>query len=309
MDIYIDIADRRIVTSPVYKAGVESLAFKRGDNCNINLQFVSDLAALSATNDKQITFGIKKAGIYGDGGFIVYATDYTTSGSSYILNPSFNTVELNSLLNAVDGLSGNDIASVTCNLEIEWIVDDVVTSTNIIPVTIYNDLISGNEGTALSINPSPLEWMGTLALVLSAAPEDAASSGNMLITGATGASSGANCEMIAISSNVWTSTGETYPLLDPWGKTVMYYDAGVWRVKYNDLDEQEYPWESDDDALASPDLVSAWFETGLATGALSVTAISNEGTPADYLGQDAIVNEADVYKCVRVEPVKWIQLN
>jgi len=175
MNLYIDIDDRVIIESPQYKVPVTGFNFMRGDQATVTVHFVSAYAALSATTPSRlITFGIKSQGVYGDGPFIVSSDVYTMGSTGFTFEPNFNTVELNSALNAVDGLSGNDIASVTGNLQVTWSDDGGTkwSSTNIVPVTIFNDLISGSEATPVA-SQTLIEYLQSQSppvLSLSAAP-------------------------------------------------------------------------------------------------------------------------------------------
>jgi hypothetical protein len=159
MKLYLSKDTNQFVNDPLFPAPITSVSFKRGDAAKVELIFVSSNTPLSATNDKLITFGIKESGKY-DGTFVTSASAYTTSGNSYILNPSFNTLNLNSLLSSGDSNALNDVPSIDTMLEVTWSEDSGSSwfSTNTITATIFNDVIKGNEGTPLE-NPSPSLWL------------------------------------------------------------------------------------------------------------------------------------------------------
>ena len=76
---------------------------------------------------------------------------------------------------------------------------------------------------------------------------------------------------------VWTSTADVdTPLLVP---------LGAWNATTNP---------------------HAWKPTSPATGTPILSVVE---TPASFLGQIAIVSEADVYACTRLSPVKWTLLS
>lgn len=79
-----------------------------------------------------------------------------------------------------------------------------------------------------------------------------------------------------------------------------YWTGTEWELTYNGGDAI---WHSSDD-VATPDLCTTWIPQGAATGTPIITLPS--GTPATFLGQDAIVNEESFYKNVRLSPVKWV---
>jgi hypothetical protein len=150
MQLYIDQGTNGFITDPLFKSPLPELSFKRGDDATINLAFVSGNTSLSAVSGIGLKFGIKQAGDY-DGSPIVYTDEYTTAGTNYVLNPSFNTTALNSLLSG-------DVASVAGMLEIEWTVSGVVASSNTQAVTINNDVIKNGELTPI-ILPTPKDWL------------------------------------------------------------------------------------------------------------------------------------------------------
>jgi hypothetical protein len=150
MQLYIDSSTNQFITDPLFKSPLPELSFKRGDDATVNLTFVSGNTSLSAVSGIGLKFAIKQAGDY-DGSPIVYTDEYTTAGTNYVLNPSFNTTALNSLLSG-------DVASVAGMLEIEWTVSGVVASSNTQAVTINNDVIKNGELTP-TVLPTPKDWL------------------------------------------------------------------------------------------------------------------------------------------------------
>lgn len=316
------------------------MTFKRGDSVTIELQFVSGFAALSAVvPGREIVFGIKPAGQYGDGDFIVTSDTYTATGNTYLMKPSFNTVELNDLLNAVDNDSDNDLGSVTGNLEVTWSDNGSDWySTNTIPVTIQNDLISGNESTALEVNPSPLEWLETYRpspLILSAAP---ISIGQLQVwrTDFYYLSAPSNVPGLSITlSDVFNGLYFNYSYdITAGSSKAQCIDAIVTSLMSPPIYEENpyftdyYSVSSNGDSLFITRLLPAANDTdfennffilgdskfnvsnaGTMDHAYTITPGSIDGTPG-VIGQDAIVNETDIYKCTQTSPKhKWVKLN
>ncbi len=324
MRLFIDTDSNSFITDAGFKAPVSGVSFKRGDASQVQLSFVSGNSSLSATNDKQIIFGIKEAGKY-DGTFLVSTDDFTTSGTSYILNPSFNTEELNDLLNSGDADDSNDVGSVSTMLEITWSNDDGETwySTNTITATIENDVIKGNEGTPLE-SPTPLEWLELYRpspLSLSAAPISQSSARSQVVSitlSGTCINAGSNSlnisyDSVYLSWEVYSAPGTTVTALASGFRTYAATDGDTITASASAGGSGATITFTIPPA-ANKDIVIDF--TGDATGytyfnysnhtiTTGLSAIT--GTPGT-LGQDAIVNELDVYKCVRTSPVKWTKL-
>ena len=158
MRLYIDKRNNKLVDSDLAKYPISEVSFKRGDSSRIEIIFLDGNTALSATNDKDLKFGIKPTGVY-DGEFMVYESNYTCLSTAYIMKPSFNTTALSALLHC-DSLSTNDVASVNGMLEITWSENGGTEwfSTNTVTATIYNDVIKGGESGVLQ-SLTPEQWM------------------------------------------------------------------------------------------------------------------------------------------------------
>lgn len=161
MQLIINRDSNTFVNSVLFNSPVSNIAFKRGDAAKVELIFASENTALSATNDKTIILGLKESGKY-DGTFVVSTSSYTTDNTRYVMNPSFNTVALNDLLNSGDGNDGNDVGSVDLMMEVSWSEDGGSTwySSNTITATIQNDVIKNLEGTPLQ-EADPIDWLKT----------------------------------------------------------------------------------------------------------------------------------------------------
>jgi hypothetical protein len=163
MQLYINTVNNGFITDPLFKSPLTDLSFKRGDSATINIAFVSETGVLSAVSGKTLKFGIKQFGDY-DGNYLVFSNEYTTSGTNYVLKPSFNTTNLNNLLSG-------DTPSVAGMLEVTWIDTTDEFSTNTLPVTINNDVNKFDNNPVVDI-PDPVTWLGQNIIGLNTSPLD-----------------------------------------------------------------------------------------------------------------------------------------
>lgn len=173
MQLYIDVDLNQLVQNAGNKNTVSSLSFKRGDTAQINVQFVQAGAVIELPADAAGKIGFKKVGKYDDD-FIVSALTWVKTGvgatASYAFAPSFNTTQLNALLDQ----NGDPVASVQLMGEIEWTTGGTTESTNTFTATIANDVIKDDEGVPTSGTPPyPIPSLllttalvGVLALVI-----------------------------------------------------------------------------------------------------------------------------------------------
>lgn len=301
MQLIINKDSNTFVNSVLFNSPVSNIAFKRGDAAKVELIFASENTALSATNNKTIIMGLKESGKY-DGTFVVSTSSYTTDNTRYVMNPSFNTVALNDLLNSGDGNDGNDVGSVDLMLEITWSEDGGSTwySSNTITATINNDVIKGLEGTPLQ-EADPVDWLrtyGVLApLTLSSAPVDETISINL------------SHPDVVITGNViyaglkdgrvsFTTTGAAVSSLP---RLALHWadSTSRWFISDNTQFAALYSLSNTTDPMSATD----WGAGTLAVGGLSTTKTSGA------LAQDAIVNSLSCYKCTRTYPVKWVKIS
>ena len=327
MKLYIDTDSDNYPfrENAIFNSPVSEVSFKRGDSASVEIIFVSNNTALSATADKLLTFGIKEKGKY-DSDYIVSTSEYNTLGTSYVLNPSFNTVGINDLLNSGDGNEDNDIASISGMLEVTWSSDGGANwaSSNTITAVINNDVCKGGEATS---EPSQTltEWLALYhpaPLVLSAAP----------LSGTSAAFAIANINFISNAANndAVNIAGQTYIFKD---SPALAYDVQIGANK----DLTAFNCISAFQGLdgRSP-TISTVFYTGSSFGPVlnfralaagtsgnTLTLSSNNfnifaipfvgGVNAvtgtlGKLGQDAIVNTLSCYKCTQETPVKWVRI-
>lgn len=308
MKLYISTDTNTFITNPLFPAPISSVSFKRGDSATVELVFVTNNAEVTATAGRQIQFGIKESGKY-DGSYLVSQTSYTLSGTSYVLKPSFNTVAINTLLGSGDANTTNDIASVSCMLEVTWSVDSGANwfSTNTIEAVINNDVNKGSEGTPLS-NPTPEAWLATqLATAQLPSPQsrteppvsywpDAVevTSSSLVIT---------NEYLISNSAGGWSSDGSLTPAVSgPWYSLV--HNASEWEVaSFYDGSYVSSITSDPCPASVSPGYIGGWVDS-------YVTESPNTYT-SGLFNQTAIVNDSNDYSsvwiCVRETPVRWLQ--
>ena len=280
MQLFIDTINNTFINDALFRSPLNEVSFKRGDSANVQIAFVNDGTIVSMLSSRLITFGIKEAGKY-DANFLVTASDYTISGNYYVLNPSFNTVQINDLLNSDDDNENNDIESILGMLEVTWSDNegDDWTSTNVIDAIIENDVCKGGEAT-----PTPsqtmIEWMAEYhptPLVLSAAPVDASESADIFVTNAALSYSERRffADYTSNGKQGYTASDETFI---EWQTT---YTPARWVLRY---DATLYFYTEED--VTTPDLVTAWT---VDSGSGTLTVTGGSGT-AGKIGQDAIVN-------------------
>jgi len=139
MRIFLDLDTRRILkTSSRPATGLE---FKRRDNDAFEVQFLRAGAVQELPSGTTARVGLKAVDDFA-GEFL--ATDTLTkigTGSATVYSGEFN---LNTT--AIEALFSEEPASITAMLEVEWSTGSLVGSSLTLPVTLFNDVIRGNEG-------------------------------------------------------------------------------------------------------------------------------------------------------------------
>jgi len=149
MRLFFDLDSGELVTAPGTRQRLTSLSLKRGDTLPIRLTFLREGVGqeLPALATGQI--GMKERGDF-DGPFVASAPEWakvgTGSSTYYALELDLNTVALDELLGVGDAV---DVASVQLNMELEFVADGQISSSNTVLVTVANDVVKGNEGTPL----------------------------------------------------------------------------------------------------------------------------------------------------------------
>jgi hypothetical protein len=140
MRIYIDIDSRRILTSATRPA--TRLEFKRRDNDAFEVQFLRAGAVQSLPVGTIARVGVKATEDFA-GEFLATDTlSVTGTGADTVYRGAFN---LNTT--ALEALFPTEPASITAMLEVQWMSGTSVGSSLTLPITIFNDVIRGDEGT------------------------------------------------------------------------------------------------------------------------------------------------------------------
>jgi hypothetical protein len=139
MRIYIDIDTRRILTSATRPA--TRLEFKRRDNDAFEVQFLRAGAVQSLPVGTIARVGVKATEDFA-GEFLATDTlSVTGTGADTVYRGAFN---LNTT--ALEALFPTEPASITAMLEVQWMSGTSVGSSLTLPITIFNDVIRGDEG-------------------------------------------------------------------------------------------------------------------------------------------------------------------
>lgn len=139
MRIYIDIDTRRILTTATRPA--TRLEFKRRDNDAFEVQFLRAGAVQSLPVGTIARVGVKATEDFA-GEFLATDTlSVSGTGADTVYTGAFN---LNTA--ALEELFTEEPASITAMLEVQWMSGTYVGSSLTLPITIFNDVIRGNEG-------------------------------------------------------------------------------------------------------------------------------------------------------------------
>ena len=139
MRIYIDIDSRRILTTATRPA--TRLEFKRRDNDAFEVQFLRAGAVQSLPVGTIARVGVKASADFA-GEFLATDTlSVTGKGADTVYRGAFN---LNTT--ALEALFPTEPASITAMLEVQWMSGTSVGSSLTLPITIFNDVIRGDEG-------------------------------------------------------------------------------------------------------------------------------------------------------------------
>lgn len=140
MRIFIDIDTRRILTTATRPA--TRLEFKRRDNDAFEVQFLRAGAVQSLPVGTIARVGVKATEDFA-GEFLATDTlSVSGTGADTVYTGSFN---LNTT--ALEALFTEEPASITAMLEVQWLSGTSVGSSLTLPITIFNDVIRGDEGT------------------------------------------------------------------------------------------------------------------------------------------------------------------
>lgn len=205
MTLYFDIDAGIFVSGPGTRDRIDTLSFKRGDTCRIDLRFVSGITVQELAAGATGQIGLKESGEY-DADFVAAAPSWTKTGTGtstvYSFDLNLATTELNALLGD-DGTEGNDVASVDLMFELEYVEDGITTSSPTLTATVYNDVIKGDESGPADITEgtpvNQVEATGTITFTGGGITSYTVTVGTETFTTTTGVS--------------WTATGAASALV------------------------------------------------------------------------------------------------
>lgn len=146
MRVYINLDSNEFVVSQVLTQRVSTLFFVRRDTVPVEVQFVrgGSVVELAAGATGQI--GIKKTFT---GSFLANDSGWTKTGTGASTIYQF---DLNLNTTAMDSEFSPDAttASIDAKIEVSWTVSGTTSTTLPTTATIYNDVIRGEEGSALA---------------------------------------------------------------------------------------------------------------------------------------------------------------
>jgi hypothetical protein len=145
MRVFIDLNSRAFVVSPVLTQRVTELLFTRRDVVPVQVQFVRGGVVVELAAGATGAIGLKKT--YA-GDFLANDSAWTKSGTSsstiYQFDLNLNTANLD----AEFPLDTED--SIAAKVEVQWTESGTTSSTLPTSATIYNDVVRGTEGAALT---------------------------------------------------------------------------------------------------------------------------------------------------------------
>jgi hypothetical protein len=167
MRLFVDLDSLNLVRAENDRARVALIEQKRGDAAEWEIVFLSSGARTVLPAGTAVIFGAKAPNKY-DSEPIVYEAGFVLTDEEnsphYLALPSFNTEQLNELLN-LDGDDTNDLTYVDLMGEITWGVPqyEKPTSTKTFRVRVHNDVVRGDEGTPTGL-PTIEDWLTARAV-------------------------------------------------------------------------------------------------------------------------------------------------
>jgi hypothetical protein len=144
--VYINLDTSEFVVSPVLTQRVNTLFFTRRDTVPVEVQFVRGSAVVELGAGATGQIGLKKTYT---GNFLANDTAWTKTGTGtstvYQFDLNLNTANLDAEFSP-DATTD----SIDAKFEISWSVSGTTTTTLPCTATIYNDVVRGDEGSALA---------------------------------------------------------------------------------------------------------------------------------------------------------------
>lgn len=189
MKLFYDLRLGYFVSAPGQETPLTTLVGKAGDGDEIVIETgrSSDPTGSAAIVVAQtwtgenlpggtvMTVMLKEDAKYSDGDPLATTSTYThdSGANTYTFSLSYNTTEINDLLERLDTNAANDVASLTCGFEMTYQSGGSgAWRSSIYPIefTLYHDIIGGSEGTPTNaadpteylLKASGIEWLPTV---------------------------------------------------------------------------------------------------------------------------------------------------
>jgi hypothetical protein len=153
--LFVDLSTMSLIEGPGLRSSVSAVRFKRGDSPTMMVVFLENGVTPVSIGDPQtlaLEFGAKVTGDYGSD-HVVHLDEWTmpqdeAASPSYIGQPNFNTLQLNTALKL--GQS-EELSSITLMGELAWRQGTgPQTSTRTFQVVVDNDVNRGGEQTPIT---------------------------------------------------------------------------------------------------------------------------------------------------------------
>jgi hypothetical protein len=144
MDLYWSIERSRLIVGIRSTVALTGLQFKRRDGADLRLYFVRDDGSIvERPSTTEIRFAIKKQGDFAGEPLVLESGFVEQPDFSWLASPNLNTTQLNAFF------TPPNVASKAASAEITFRDSETGrwTSSQTLDVTIFNDLIQGDEGT------------------------------------------------------------------------------------------------------------------------------------------------------------------
>jgi hypothetical protein len=160
MTIYVDIASRKIISSPRLKKDVSRIEVKRGDLIPFSIIFIQNGEPIGLGANHTVTLGAKLKN--NNEGVAMVLQSFTQVGAAipYTANVNFNGSALREYLNnAVNVI--DDYTYVDLQMEINWINTSTTLNrtTNSTILRVYNDVIQGGEAAPVVNDGVPFQFL------------------------------------------------------------------------------------------------------------------------------------------------------
>lgn len=139
MRIYLDLDTRKLMSSPI--RALSKLEFKRRDNDTIELQFLRDGTVQELPSGTSARLGIKINADYASEFLALTTLTKSGTGTATVYGGRLN---LNT--DAIATVFASEPVTFDGMLEVEWTTGVAVSSSQTLPVTLFNDVIRGDEG-------------------------------------------------------------------------------------------------------------------------------------------------------------------